>query len=74
MEYSIGDEVQVYIPRGDDPDHHYHGKTGEVVDKLEDQLSETTGNPSGGYLYTIKFNDSDLQPADFRYNDLQTPD
>jgi hypothetical protein len=74
MEYSIGDEVQVYIPKADDPDHQYHGEVGEIVDVLDDQLSELSGNPSRGELYTIKFEDTELATADFRYDDLEKPD
>lgn len=71
MEYSVGDRVEVYIPRADDPDHQYHGTVGKVVDVFEDDLSDVIGNPSRGYLYTVTFDDPALEPADFRYDDLQ---
>jgi hypothetical protein len=39
IKYDVGDEVQVYIPHEDDPDHEHHEEMGEVVDILEDKLS-----------------------------------
>lgn len=74
MEYSVGDRVQVYLPRADDPDHQYHGELGEIADVIEDDLSAVTDNPSRGYLYTVAFDDPELDAVDFRYDDLQTPD
>lgn len=71
MSYSVGDEVEVYIPRGSDPDHRYHGETGEVVDVLEDQLSEALETPERGYLYTVEFDSPEIDEADFRGDDLQ---
>lgn len=73
MEYEIGDEVQVYLPLPDDPDHRYHGKVGEIVDVFEDELSEVTGNPSQSYLYTVDFDDPSLDVTDFRYDDIHPP-
>lgn len=74
MPYQVGDRVHVYIPRADDPDHRYHGETGEVVDVFEDELDEVTDNPERGYLYTVQFDDPELETVDFRYDDLQPPD
>lgn len=74
MKYGVGDRVQVYIPRADDPEHRYHGRTGEVVDVFEDDLSDILDNPCRGYLYTVDFEDPELEPTDFRYDDLQHPD
>lgn len=74
MEYDVGDRVEVYLPRADDPDHRYHGKAGEVVDVFEDDLADVTRNPSRGYLYTVRFDDPALEPTDFRYDDLQPPE
>lgn len=71
MEYSIGDEVQIYIPRADDPDHRYHGEVGEVVDSLNDNLSELTGNTRRGEIYTVIFEDTELETADFRHDNLE---
>lgn len=74
MRYSVGDRVEAFIPQADDPDHQYHGKTGEVVDVFEDDLSEELDNPSRGFIYTVEFEDSDLGRADFRFEDLDPVD
>lgn len=72
--YNEGDMVEVYIPIPDDPDHGYHGKTGEIVDILKDDLSDVTDSPSRGFLYTVAFDDPELDTVDFRYDDLHPPD
>lgn len=69
---SLGAEV--YLPRADDPDHQYHGAVGEGVDVFEDDLSDVTGNPERGYLYTVAFDNSELESTDFCDDDLPTPD
>lgn len=61
----------MYIPEEDDPDHHYHGEVGEVIDILEDELSGLTGNQEDDLLYTVEFDDETLGEMDFRYDDLK---
>lgn len=74
MAFDVGDRVQAHIPRADDVDHRYHGEVGEITDIFTDELSDVMGNPSRGYIYTVAFDDPALEPADFRYDDLQPPD
>ena len=69
MEYEEGDLVEVYIPDTDDVDSKYHRCKGEVVDVLEDDLSELTGNPEDDFLYTVDLEEDGTQ--DFRYGDLK---
>jgi ribosomal protein L21E len=71
MEYSTGDRVVVYIPRAADPDHRYHGEKGRVVDVLADDLSQAFDSPDRGYIYTVEFDSSGLESADFRFSDIQ---
>ena len=71
MNYEIGHEVEVYIPRGDNPDHRYHGHQGTVIDILEDDLSELTDTPGRGKIYTVEFDEPGQEQADFRYSDLE---
>ena len=73
MKYDIGDRVEAYIPKVDDPDRRYHGKKGEVVEVLEDGLSQALDTPDRGFIYTIEFDDPDLGSADFRSSDLEKP-
>lgn len=71
MKYCTGDRVEAYIPLADDPDHRYHGKTGKVVDVLADDLSQSLDTPDRGFIYTVEFDDPELDSADFRFTDLQ---
>ena len=71
MKYCTGDRVEAYIPVANDPDHRYHGKEGEVVDVLEDDLSQAFDTPGRGFIYTVEFDEVGLEPADFRPSDLQ---
>lgn len=74
MEYDTGDKVQVYIPLANDPEHRYHGEIGEIIDIFEDALGELTDSPGRGRIFTVRFDDPQLDDADFRYSDLQKPD
>ena len=68
MKYDIGDEVVVEIPNEKDPDHCYHGEIGEVIDILEDDLSDITEDTKDDYLYTVEL-ENDVSHG-FRYSDL----
>lgn len=74
MDYPIGARVQVYIPHGDDPDHRYHGEIGEIVEILEDDLGELMDAPGRSRLYTVEFEENNLEATEFRYDDLEQPD
>lgn len=71
MNYEIGDQVEVYIPLGNDPDHRYHGETGEITNIFEDNLDEILETPGRGHIYTVKFDNPDIDTAEFRYTDLE---
>ena len=71
MKYCTGDRVEAYIPLADDPVHRYHGKTGEVIEVLADDLSQSLDTPGRGFIYTVEFDEPGLEPADFRASDLQ---
>lgn len=73
MRYFTGDRVEAYIPMADDPDHRYHGETGEVLKVLNDDLSQAFDTSDRGFLYTVEFDNPGLESADFRFSDLQKP-
>lgn len=66
--YSPGDEVQVYLSR-DDPDSTHHGKTGTVVEVLEDDLGEETERELDSLSYRIETEDEVIDVW-FRHTDL----
>lgn len=66
--YSRGDEVRVYLGP-DDPDSRHHGKTGTVVDVLEDSLAEETERNLDSYSYRIEVDGRELDVR-FRHRDL----
>lgn len=72
MRFDVGDRVRVSIPDPSDPDHMYHGATGEIVDVLKDDLGEVTGDPADNYLYTVEL-DANIGTIDVRHDDLERP-
>ncbi len=72
MSYSVGDRVRIAIPDPADPDHLYHGATGEITEIIEDDLGDVTGDPRDDYLYRVEL-DSDIGTIDLRHRDLERP-
>lgn len=67
--FEEGDRVRIDIPNTDDPDfHRYHGRSGEVVDIVEDDAGRETGDERDSYLFEIAFED---EIAHFRWRDLR---
>jgi ribosomal protein L21E len=68
--FTLGDRVRVDIPDETDPDHElYHGRHGEVVELLEDDASEVTGDERDSLIYRIRLDDG--KSVDFRWRDLR---
>ena len=68
--FEVGDCVRVDIPNRDDPDFdHYHGRTGEVAEVIEDDAGETTGDERDSYLFAIEFENGETEH--FRWRDLR---
>lgn len=70
MAFAVGDCVRVDIPDPDDPDHRYHGETGEVIEVTRDELGELVDDPRLNYLFTVEFVDASLGTMTFRFHDL----
>lgn len=50
---AVGDKVRIDIPDKADPDHDsYHGRTGDVIELLDDDAGEETGDDRDAALYT----------------------
>lgn len=71
MKFGIGDRIRVDIPDADDPDHRFHGETGEVVEILRDDLGELFDDPRLNYLIKVEFDDEELGTMTFRVHDLE---
>lgn len=68
--FEPGDRVRIDIPDETDPDHElYHGCHGEVVELLEDDASEITGDDRDSLIYRICLDDGGK--VDLRWRDLR---
>ncbi len=70
--FTTGDRVRVDIPDTTDPDHdRYHGLHGTVVNVLEDEAGEVTGDERDDVIFRVKLENEET--ADFRWRDLRPP-
>ncbi|WP_336336424.1 hypothetical protein [Haloarcula brevis] len=70
--FTTGDRVRVDIPDATDPDHErYHGLHGTVVDVLEDEAGEVTGDERDDVIFRVELENEET--ADFRWRDLRPP-
>jgi len=69
MRFTEGDKVRVDIPDKDDPDFEYHRSTGEVIDVIEDDVGEVTGDERDNALYRVEL-ESGVE-LDLRWRDLR---
>lgn len=68
--FDVGDWVRIDIPDMDDPDFdRYHGRTGEIVEVIEDEAGEHTGDKRDSYLFEVEFENGDSDH--FRWRDLR---
>lgn len=70
-QFNSGDKVCIYIPDPADTDHRYHGEIGTVIAVNIDGLGNLTDDPDDDYMYTVAFNDEELNAMDFRHQDLK---
>lgn len=70
--FTEGDTVRVDIPDESDPDHErYHGVHGRVVEVMEDDAGETTGDERDETIFRVELKAGET--ADFRWSDLRPP-
>jgi len=70
--FSTGDRVRVDIPDTTDFDYdQYHGLHGRVVEVLEDETGEVTGDNRDDVIFRVKLENGER--ADFRWRDLRPP-
>lgn len=68
MNIKVGDTVRINIL--DDVDYKYHGRHGEIVEIVEDDLGNLTGNEEDNNIYKVEFEDESTMS--FRQHDLET--
>lgn len=67
--FEVGDSVRMDIPDTEDLDfERYHGRTGEVVEVIEDDAGKETGDERDSYLFDVEFVDGNSKH--FRWRDL----
>ena len=70
--FEPGDRVRLDITDTTDPDFEWHGQHGQVVEVLEDDAGEVTGDDRDSRLYRVDLDDHD-QALDLRHRDLRPP-
>jgi ribosomal protein L21E len=68
--FEVGDWVRVDIPDETDPDHErLHGQHGTIVEILEDDAGQETGDPRDSYLFSVELDNGTLEHL--RWRDLR---
>lgn len=68
--FEVGDRVRVDIPDEDDPDHErLHRKRGIIVDIIEDDAGQETGDSRDSYLFSVEIDHSTVEHL--RWRDLR---
>lgn len=66
-----GDRVRIDIPDETDPDYRLHGEHGKVVELLNDDAGELTGDSRDSQLYRVELESG--QMVDLRWRSLRPP-
>jgi ribosomal protein L21E len=70
--FTKGDRIRIDIPDETDPDHdEFHGRHGEIVDVLEDDLGKQTGEDCDSYRFRVELDEGD--EVMLRWRDLRPP-
>ena len=66
-QFKIGDRVRVDIPEKDDPDHErLRQKHGTVLEILEDNAGQETGDVRNSYLFSVEIDDDSIENLRWR--------
>lgn len=66
-----GNRIRIDIPDETDPDHHYHGEHGTVVETISDDAGGETSAPQDSRLYRVELESGEV--LNFRGWDLRPP-
>lgn len=70
--FEVGERVRIDIPDKADLDHdRLHGRRGEIIAVLEDDVATITGDDRDTVLYRVKLEDG--TETDVRWRDLRPP-
>lgn len=68
--FEAGDRVRIDIPDETDVDHdQLHGLHGTIVDIIEDDAGQETGDPRDSYIFCVETTDGDV--VHLRWRDLR---
>ena len=68
--FDVGDRVRVDIPDETDPDHErLHRQHGPIVEILEDDAGQETGDPRDSYLFSVELDNGTREHL--RWRDLR---
>lgn len=68
--FELGDRVRIDIPDQTDPDHdRLHGRDGKIVQILEDDAGEETGDQRDSHLFSVELEDGTVE--DLRWRELR---
>ncbi|QLG63331.1 hypothetical protein [Halorarum salinum] len=68
--FDKGDRVSIDIPDKTDPDFdQWHGETGEVVEVIEDDAGDSTGDERDSVILRVELDSG--ENVDFRWRDLR---
>jgi len=71
-QFNIGDRVRIDIPDETDTDHErLHNRHGKVIDILEDDADNLTGDSRDAVVYCVQLDDG--TKTDVRWRDLRPP-
>ena len=68
--FQKGDRVRIVIDEID-PDMHYHGEKGEIIDIEFDDASSVTGDSEDNFMFEVKLDSGEVPDIHFRRNDLK---
>lgn len=66
----VGDRVRIDIPDKTDPDFdRYHGRFGEIIEVIEDDAGQHTGDERDSHLFGVELENGETEH--FRWRDLR---
>jgi ribosomal protein L21E len=68
--FQKGDRVRIVIDEID-PDMHYHGEEGEIIDIEFDDAASVTGNTEDNFMFKVELDSGEVPDIHFRRNDLK---
>ena len=69
--FQVGDEVRIVIDEID-PDMHYHGKKGKIIDIQFDDAGSVTGDSKDNFMYEVELENGEVPDIHFRRPDIKS--